>query len=67
MLTGHLRQIRNLSSLETGLFNSPSPNFRPYLRRFLFIIGLMLRHFDFNDPVVIEGLEVSCYEIYFII
>lgn len=29
---------------------------RPQFRRALFIVGLLLRHFDFTDPLVIEGL-----------
>lgn len=29
---------------------------KPYFRRALFTVGLLLRYFDFTDPLVIEGL-----------
>jgi len=32
---------------------------RPFFRRALFTVGLLLRHFDFTDRDVIQGLEVS--------
>lgn len=32
---------------------------RPYFRRALFIVGLLLRYFDFTESTVIEGLPVS--------
>lgn len=32
---------------------------RPFVRRALFTVGLLLRHFDFTDKDVIEGLDVS--------
>lgn len=31
---------------------------RPQFRRALFIVGLLLRHFDFTDVNVIQGLPV---------
>jgi cohesin loading factor subunit SCC2 len=34
---------------------------RPFFRRALFTVGLLLRHFDFTDIDVIQGLEVSLY------
>ncbi|CAG4981013.1 unnamed protein product [Parnassius apollo] len=35
---------------------------RPYFRRALFIVGLLLRYFDFTDNVVIEGLSSDIKE-----
>jgi cohesin loading factor subunit SCC2 len=34
---------------------------RPFFRRALFTVGLLLRHFDFTDKDVIQGLEVRVY------
>jgi cohesin loading factor subunit SCC2 len=34
---------------------------RPFFRRALFTVGLLLRHFDFTDKDVIQGLEVSLH------
>ncbi|XP_017893232.1 nipped-B-like protein B [Ceratina calcarata] len=31
--------------------------YRPHVKRALFTVGLLLRHFNFTDPEVIEGLE----------
>lgn len=39
---------------------------RPFFRRALFIVGLLLRYFDFIDPKVIEGLPVSIFYILWI-
>jgi hypothetical protein len=37
---------------------------RPFFRRALFTVGLLLRHFDFTDKDVIQGLEVSLHLLY---
>jgi hypothetical protein len=34
---------------------------RPFFRRALFTVGLLLRHFDFTDKDVIQGLDVSLH------
>ena len=47
---------------EKDLFSKQSPanqQSRPFVRRALFTVGLLLRHFDFTDKDVIEGLVVS--------
>ena len=36
---------------------------RPFFRRALFTVGLLLRHFDFTDKDVIQGLEVSMFVV----
>lgn len=36
---------------------------RPFFRRALFTVGLLLRHFDFTDKDVIQGLEVSVFVV----
>ncbi|CAH0720832.1 unnamed protein product, partial [Brenthis ino] len=35
---------------------------RPHFRRALFIVGLLLRYFDFTDSTVIEGLAIDIKE-----
>ncbi|XP_063378553.1 nipped-B-like protein [Cydia fagiglandana] len=35
---------------------------RPQFRRSLFIVGLLLRYFDFTDPKVIDGLAIDIKE-----
>lgn len=37
---------------------------RPQFRRALFIIGLLLRHFDFTDLNVIQGLPVNIISVF---
>lgn len=42
-------------------------NKRPQFRRSLFTVGLLLKHFDFTDPKVIEGLPVSIECLYILL
>lgn len=59
--------LREAKQLETFTRQSASANQRrPLVRRALFTVGLLLRHFDFTDKDVIEGLEV-CVLAYLII
>lgn len=55
-LAGILRDAK-----EKEYFTRMPPNNqgRPLVRRALFTVGLLLRHFDFTDKDVIEGLDVS--------
>lgn len=54
---GHLTDYKNAYQL-----NPDNPNLiraRPFFRRALYTVGLLLRHFDFMDKDVIQGLPVS--------
>lgn len=56
-----------LTQIKTWLLSDTANNAlanvkrRQYFRRALFIVGLLLRHFDFKNPEVIGTLSVSCY------
>ena len=41
---------------ETNAANPLLVKFRPWFRRAIFTVGLLLRHFNFTDPEVIKGL-----------
>ncbi|KAJ8678892.1 hypothetical protein QAD02_014679 [Eretmocerus hayati] len=45
------------SMYEANPNNPTLVKYKPYFRRALFTVGLLLRHFDFTDPQVIEGLS----------
>lgn len=51
---GHLTDYK--SFYEKDPKNPMLIKYRPFFRRALFTVGLLLRHFDFMDPEVIEGL-----------
>ncbi|KAL0131860.1 hypothetical protein PUN28_003013 [Cardiocondyla obscurior] len=51
---GHLTEYK--SFYEKDPTNPMLIKYRPFFRRALFTVGLLLRHFDFTDPEVIEGL-----------
>ena len=52
--------LRDAKQNEVFTRQSASANQRrPLVRRALFTVGLLLRHFDFTDKDVIEGLDVS--------
>ncbi|XP_012219437.1 nipped-B-like protein A [Linepithema humile] len=51
---GHLTWYK--SFYEKDPTNPMLLKYRPYFRRALFTVGLLLRHFNFMDPEVIEGL-----------
>ncbi|EFN76684.1 Nipped-B-like protein [Harpegnathos saltator] len=51
---GHLTEYK--SFYERDPTNPMLLKYRPFFRRALFTVGLLLRHFNFMDPEVIEGL-----------
>ncbi|XP_076161635.1 nipped-B cohesin loading factor [Ptiloglossa arizonensis] len=51
---GHLTEYK--SFYEKDPTNPMLLKYRPFVRRALFTVGLLLRHFNFTDPEVIEGL-----------
>lgn len=51
--------IKYKSLIEDESRDANDKQFRMYFRRALFIVGLILRHFDFKDPDVIGDLSVS--------
>lgn len=51
---GHLTDYK--SFYERDPTNPMLLKYRPFFRRALFTVGLLLRHFNFMDPEVIEGL-----------
>ena len=52
--------LRDAKQMETFTRQSASANQRrPLVRRALFTVGLLLRHFDFTDKDVIEGLDAD--------
>jgi len=51
---GHLTDYK--SFYEKDPTNPMLLKYRPFFRRALFTVGLLLRHFNFTDPEVIEGL-----------
>ncbi|KAL6432109.1 hypothetical protein ACFW04_006676 [Cataglyphis niger] len=51
---GHLTEYK--SFYEKDPTNPMLLKYRPFFRRALFTVGLLLRHFNFTDPEVIEGL-----------
>ncbi|XP_066599133.1 nipped-B-like protein A [Prorops nasuta] len=51
---GHLTEYK--SYYEKDPNNPMLLKYRPFFRRALFTVGLLLRHFNFTDPEVIEGL-----------
>ncbi|XP_076382135.1 nipped-B cohesin loading factor isoform X1 [Megalopta genalis] len=51
---GHLTEYK--SFYEKNPTNPMLLKYRPFVRRALFTVGLLLRHFNFTDPEVIEGL-----------
>ncbi|XP_020300798.1 nipped-B-like protein A [Pseudomyrmex gracilis] len=51
---GHLTEYKLL--YEKDPKNPSLLKWRPFFRRALFTVGLLLRHFNFTDPEVIEGL-----------
>ncbi|XP_070165379.1 nipped-B protein [Polyergus mexicanus] len=51
---GHLTEYK--SFYEKDPTNPMLLKCRPFFRRALFTVGLLLRHFNFTDPEVIEGL-----------
>lgn len=51
---GHLTEYK--SFYERDPTNPMLLKCRPFFRRALFTVGLLLRHFNFTDPEVIEGL-----------
>ncbi|XP_011162690.1 nipped-B-like protein B [Solenopsis invicta] len=51
---GHLTEYK--SFYEKDPTNPMLIRCRPFFRRALFTVGLLLRHFNFTDPEVIEGL-----------
>jgi len=51
---GHLMEYK--SFYEKNPANPMLLKYRPFFRRALFTVGLLLRHFNFMDPEVIEGL-----------
>ncbi|XP_033210701.1 nipped-B-like protein [Belonocnema kinseyi] len=51
---GHLTEYK--SQYEKDPNNPILLKYRPFFRRALFTVGLLLRHFDFTLPEVIEGL-----------
>lgn len=54
---GYIRNYKSLIHDEKR--NANDIKVRMYFRRALFIVGLILRHFDFKDPHVIGDLPVS--------
>ncbi|XP_043282978.1 nipped-B-like protein B [Venturia canescens] len=52
---GHLDKYKSL--YENDPTNPNLTKYRPFFRRALFTVGLLLRHFNFTDPEVIEGLD----------
>ncbi|GLH15037.1 hypothetical protein R5R35_008246 [Gryllus longicercus] len=51
---GHLSEYKKLYEKDPN--NPLLIKYRPYFRRSLFTVGLLLRHFDFTDKDVIKGL-----------
>ncbi|XP_015608348.1 nipped-B-like protein B [Cephus cinctus] len=51
---GHLTEYK--SFYEKDPTNPMLLRYRPFFRRALFTVGLLLRHFNFTDPEVIDGL-----------
>ncbi|KAK2582564.1 hypothetical protein KPH14_004854 [Odynerus spinipes] len=51
---GHLTEYKSLYEKDPA--NPMLLKYRPFFRRALFTVGLLLRHFNFTDPEVIEGL-----------
>ncbi|XP_068082252.1 nipped-B-like protein isoform X2 [Anabrus simplex] len=52
---GHLTEYKRLYEVDPT--NPLLIKCRPYFRRSLFTVGLLLRHFDFTDKDVIKGLQ----------
>lgn len=51
--------LRDAKEKETFVRHPTSNQYRPLVRRALFTVGLLLRHFDFTDKDVIEGLDAD--------
>ncbi|XP_011863105.1 PREDICTED: nipped-B-like protein [Vollenhovia emeryi] len=51
---GHLTEYKSFYVKDPN--NPMLIRYRPFFRRALFTVGLLLRHFNFMDPEVIEGL-----------
>ncbi|KAK5639345.1 hypothetical protein RI129_011837 [Pyrocoelia pectoralis] len=61
----YLAKIKVWLSTETGAVALANIKWRQYFRRALFIVGLLLRHFNFNDPEVVGELPKNIKDLVF--